>query len=95
MIRPVEQHERIHPRELPDRVHRTEGVPDAHGRDFSLTVRQADEKHRERARDGADTGEDRYEASEQSADTPESEQHPNEKHDPEKATDQGGIDITV
>lgn len=94
MIRPIEQHERIHPRELPERIHRVEGTDDAHAREFSIAVRHADDQHKRNHPDDSPP-EDTYEASEQPPQSDEKPLQSHEKDQSESPDEDGGIDITV
>lgn len=96
MIRPIEQHERIHPRDLPERVRQTEGVPDSHSRDFSYSVKQAEDKEKRRQQNETPEEEDRYEASEQSEKNPsDTSDQPPPRNPANPSPDNGGIDITI
>ncbi|MBI5058327.1 hypothetical protein HZB60_00940 [candidate division KSB1 bacterium] len=97
MIRPVEQHERLHPKEYLDRVRKAEGTPEVEPRDFSYVVREADQRKHDQS-SGSEFGADSYEASDQqSGESPADEQqqpHPDER-DPRRPADDGSLDVTV
>jgi hypothetical protein len=97
MIRPVEQHERLHPKEYVDRVRKAEGSPEAEARDFSYLVREVDH-HKQQQQSDSDFGEDTYEASdnppsEQPADS--GNQSRDDRADPDRPREDGSLDLTA
>ena len=94
MIRPVEQHERLHPKEYLDRVRKAEATPESEPRDFAYFVRETDHQKHEHPSD-SDFGEDTYEASDESPDDDAASQPRPEPDQSKPPREDGSLDLTV
>ncbi|MDD5088171.1 MAG: hypothetical protein PHI18_05170 [bacterium] len=92
MIRPLEDHERLHPSNYVNRVKQAEGTPASSSRDFSYQIEEADRDGKHRQPPGREFGEDTYEPGDEN-----SEPEPTKPASPHKTTpsDDGTLDIVV
>ena len=95
MIRPIENHERLHPSEYLNRVKKTDPVDSSSARDFSYEIEEVihEKKHHEQQKQ--EPGEDVYEPSEEEKPPENSDsEQPHERH-ASPGPDEGQLDIVV
>jgi len=93
MIRPLENHERLHPSEYLNRVRQPEAAVPSSSRDFSYQIEEADREGKHREPPGREFGEDTYEPAEEEAESEKKEPVPPPEDSPRP--DDGTLDIVV
>ena len=93
MIRPLENHERLHPSEYVNRIKQAEATPASSSRDFSYQIEEADREGKHRPPPGREFGEDTYEPTDEDSES--EHKKPASPHDEATPPDDGTLDIVV
>ncbi|MFZ5434402.1 MAG: hypothetical protein ACOZB3_11605 [Calditrichota bacterium] len=95
MIRPIENHERLHPSEYLNRVRQTDPTGSASTRDFSYEIEEVVREEKHPKQQEQELGEDIYEPSEEEQTPHDSEQKQQPKRPGPPSPDEGQLDIVV